>query len=270
VAASNFACIGLRVETDADYRWLLREVIGETKSVSGTNGSRLYNWQDPSGARLTFAIKNASIMNLIPSFAGNTSVAIGAVLPLGDGMFLADIVDDDGQILTRATLDVVDRQLFEDSARTDKPVGRTSLVALGVDVVIFDDAETFLTSPASLLERVVVDRGSPARWSHESFLSYGSFASDNREPSAMLNGTVLSAELRTVALTEETFVAATVRTSGFEVDVCFPQSPNTPLPVPGNILGGTVYLVAAGSAGRGGKRRAGLAPWLNRVLETLK
>ena len=44
--------------------------------------------------------------------------------------------------------------------------------------------------------------------------------------------------------TGQPFITASVRTTGFEADLCLADSEHPDLPVPGNIISGTVYLSA--------------------------
>ncbi|SDT63392.1 hypothetical protein [Actinoplanes derwentensis] len=68
----------------------------------------------------------------------------------------------------------------------------------------------------------------------------GTFDQVDGDPIALLNGAVLIAERRTVAAPGGEFSVARVRIAGFEADVCLPG--DLPTPVPGKVIGGTVYL----------------------------
>ncbi len=70
---------------------------------------------------------------------------------------------------------------------------------------------------------------------------------DPRQASAhaRLSGTVLAAERAVCALTGQPFTIASVRTAGFEADLCLAGSEHPDLPVPGSIISGTVFLSAA-------------------------
>ena len=89
----------------------------------------------------------------------------------------------------------------------------------------------------------------PPRLAAESFISYGMFADPaEARPDARLSGTVLHAGRRVCALTRQPFTVATVRTAGFEADVCLAGSEHPDLPAPGSIISGTVVLSAANDA----------------------
>ena len=62
---------------------------------------------------------------------------------------------------------------------------------------------------------------------------------------AWLAGTVLEASRRLVERTGQRFVAARVRTVGFEADVCLPEPDHVEVPTRGQVLAGTVYLVGS-------------------------
>jgi hypothetical protein len=62
---------------------------------------------------------------------------------------------------------------------------------------------------------------------------------------ARLNGLVLAAAVRTVTATGQRFVAARVRCTGFEADVCLPADEQTMAPAPGSVVAGTMVLVAS-------------------------
>jgi len=75
------------------------------------------------------------------------------------------------------------------------------------------------------------------------FVSYGVFGEDeDAEAYALLNGTVLSSQLRRNELTGQPFLVARVSNLCGEVDVCVPWNAQ-PVPVAGSIVGGTVFLV---------------------------
>jgi hypothetical protein len=253
--ASNLACIGIRIEDTSDLQWLITEVMKATRPTEKAEGRLEYQWQDRSGSRLSFAVQNGDFDDFIPSFAGKTSLDLGTVVEVSNGIFVVDVVDSSGETLTRVAVDPVDVSAFRARAESGLPAGAARLTAFGVQVAIHENAEAFLSSDASLLvPRRSIEDEVPARFAAESFFSFGSFDVDESDATAALNGTVISAERRTVALTGESFIAARVRASVFEVDLCFPSDPHVPVPTPGNIIGGMVYLVATLRDDRGFER----------------
>lgn len=86
---------------------------------------------------------------------------------------------------------------------------------------------------------------SPPRLASESFISYGVFGDPGQARAhARLSGTVLNAWRSICTLTGQLFTIAAVRTVGFEADLCLAGSEHPSVPAPGNIISGTVFLVA--------------------------
>ena len=76
-------------------------------------------------------------------------------------------------------------------------------------------------------------------------MSYGVFGDPSKSTArARLSGVVLSARQLVCELTGQGFSVATVRTVGFEADVCLATTEHTVAPSPGNIVSGTVFLTA--------------------------
>ncbi len=85
----------------------------------------------------------------------------------------------------------------------------------------------------------------PLRFGVESFISYGLFDSTEPTAHAWLAGTVQRSERRRVELTEQSFVVARVRSTGFEADICLADTGEDPLPGPGEVIAGTVFIVGS-------------------------
>jgi hypothetical protein len=165
---------------------------------------------------------------------------------------MADVVDEDGELLTRLAAEFEQRRFLP-----AEPVeGHASLVALGVDVTVHASADAFAASDASLVgdspageaPAHFVENGWPwpPRMAAESFISYGAFGTgDAANAYARLNGVVLTADIRTVALTGQRFMAARVRSTGFEAAVCLPADERTVAPATGAVIAGTVFLVGS-------------------------
>jgi hypothetical protein len=243
--ASNLACIGIRVDEVSDLHWLIGEIMNVAKPIQRPDGRLEYRWQDPSGSRLSFALQNGEISEFMPSFAGGTSLDLGRVIEETDGIFVVDILDSRGEIATRAGVDVHDLSAFRAWAESGSAAGVAQLTAFGVHLSIHENGEYFLASEESLLSpESSIEDGVVSRWAVESFMSFGGFGNDEPTATAHLSGTVISADRRIMELTGESFVAARVRTSSFEVDLCFPSLPDVSVPIPGNVVTGIVYLVA--------------------------
>ena len=79
----------------------------------------------------------------------------------------------------------------------------------------------------------------------ESFISYGIFGDPGQSTAhARLSGLVLTASHCTCTLTWQGFSVATVRSAGFEADLCLSDAEHPVTPEPDNIVSGTVFLAA--------------------------
>ncbi|MEU8655103.1 hypothetical protein [Actinoplanes philippinensis] len=250
--SSNFDCLGLGSLDRDGLNALLQRILPAAELIGESGGIAVRRWTDPSGVRLVFGLRDGRLLELLPSFAGAPGANLTEVRRVSDEMIVADVVDDDGEQVTM--LAAASEQLRLLPAGGVTAAGRASIVALGVGVTVHAGEEAFAASDASLLSggdggdseppAHFVENGWswPPRMGAESFISYGTFDQENGDPVAQLNGVVLAAGRRTVEATGGEFSVARVRTAGFEADVCLPG--DVPTPVPGNVLGGVVYLIA--------------------------
>jgi hypothetical protein len=249
--ASNFDCLGLGSLDPAGLNTLLQRIVPAAEVIGTADDIVVRRWTDPSGVRLALVLREGQPLELLPSYAGVPGARLRGVRRVNDEMVVADVVDDDGEQTTM--LAAAAEQLSLLSPGADPVDGRAAVIALGVDVSVHADEAAFTASDASLLSSDQDDSEPPAHfvengWSWpprmgaESFISYGTFDQADGEPYARLNGVVLSAERRTVAATGGEFSVARVRTVGFQADLCLP--PELPTPEAGNVIAGTVYLVA--------------------------
>src|SRR5271166_1201019 len=174
---------------------------------------------------------------------------------LHETIAFAKVVDSDGRQLTAMAFEAEQyRQLL---AHGQQVSGPARITALGTDVTIYPDAEAFAASPASQIHPPPESASEPPPhyrergwpWppglGAESFISLGLFADIARNRSrARLSGTVLEANRRVSGLTGQPFTVAAVRTAGFTADLCLAASEHPDMPVPGNIISGTVFLSA--------------------------
>jgi len=286
--ASNLECVGLAVADHAGLARLVDQALGHAQPLGAAHGVTVLRWRDPSGASLVIAVRGREVVDLLPSFAGAPGARLANVRAANDEVALADVLDEEGQQVTMVAVELEQRRLLPGAAG---PVGGSaSVVALGVDVTVHADAEAFARSDASLLHAGGDDGGDggdgdrgggsaagdageppahvrerglpwPPRMAAESLISYGVFGpADQAEAYARLHGTVLDAQERTVAATGQRFVAARVRTAGFDLDLCHPA---WRVPQAGNIIGGTVFLVASLplATGAGPAARRSWLPW---------
>jgi len=245
---SNLECLGLAVTRD-QFAALVKTATHTGFRVGTTGDVNVIDWRDPSGARLVLGWRGRELADFIPAFSGLPGARIGNLQQLRDETYLVDVLDAAGETCTRAAVDLAEFRLIKPGAG-----GPAAITALGVDVTVHTDEAEFAASDASRLGNgpsgprpghIPAGHPWPPRMSPESFIGYGAFAADGGNdgatPHARLHGTVLHATLRTNEYTKATYAVARVRTVGMEVDLCFPG----PAPVPGNIIGGTVYLVAS-------------------------
>jgi len=248
---SNLDCIGLGVEDQAALRALITEVLPKSVSLGVAGGVDVRRWEDPSGSRIVLGVRQKEIVDLLPSFAAPTDARLGDVHPVTEEIVVGDVLDENGEMLTRLAMGLEERRFFPSNAE----IGcSASVVALGVDVTVHQDEEAFGKSPESFLDgahegeeppATYAERGLkwPPRMGAESFISQGLFGEPNAH--ARLYGTVLVSERRTVSDTGKSVVVVAVRTVGFTARICIPGDSLATDPAAGNVVGGTVYLVGS-------------------------
>jgi hypothetical protein len=251
--------VGLAVDDVDELAALIERVEPDSRSLGRAGPVDVRRWEDPSGARLVWGQREGEPVEFLPSFAALPSAHLRGISFVSDVVATADVVDDEtGEQTTAMALEFEERRFLQ--GRRSPRSGAAALTALGIEVEVFDDDESFAASTASLLseEDAVVPREPPAhvvagglpwpiRVSSESFFSYGVFAQDDAKASAhaRLAGTVVQAATRTVTVTGQRFVAARVASVGFGATVCFPADQVTTTPRAGNIIHGTVFLVGS-------------------------
>src|SRR5437660_1921742 len=259
--SSVSACVGLAVGDWDDVAALVQAVapLGEVLGEAG--GLKVVRWQDPSGTRLVMETIGDDDPDLVPSFAARTRVRLRGVQMLNDGVAMATVVDDEGQALTSVAVLIEQRRLIP----WDQPIdGVASIVALGTAVSIHESPGDFGESDASLFlgpkdaeqwrlhpdeppaEYLKEGLTWPRRMAGESFGSYAVFLKpDQAGASALLSGTILAAERRTVIKTGQEILVVEVRTAGFDVTVCLEGAAHKEIPPVGGILSGSVLMVAS-------------------------
>lgn len=250
---SNLGCVGLAVPDRARLRALVSLIMARVEPTPGPDGIVLYRWQDVSGARASLTARDGVALELLPSFAGRKSARLGTARPVAEDIYVAEIVDVNGDIVTEAHVEPEDRNAFAAMAEAGQPIGNVCLTAMGVGVAVHEDAEAFALAQESTSgpAETIADTSEPTKplqMAAESFVSYSAFSAEAPDAYAMLNGTVLTVRVVTADVTQQRFVAAEVRCIGFDVTVCFPLPKGSKRPRPGNIIGGTVYLIASSAA----------------------
>jgi hypothetical protein len=253
--ASNLECVGLAASDNKQLEGLVQSALADAQLMGTAGDVSVYGWQDPSGVRMMIATRERQLVDFLPSYAGVPGARLAGVHAVNDEVAIADVVDESGDTMTMLAVELEQRCFLPLGAAPMD--GAACVVAFGVDVSVHTDEDAFAASDASLLSpgtdpgeppEHVVEQGLswPTRMAGESFMSYGVFGPpEQAQAYARLHGTVLHAERRTVAATGQLFIVARVRTVGFEADLCLPATAVGPIPQPGNIIGGEVFLVAS-------------------------
>jgi len=249
---STMGCLGLGADTSEDFELLLTRVLPVATPMGVGDGYEHLRWTDPSGARLTILVREGEVEYALPSYAGRPGARLGDLASVALEMATADVLDAQGETATRLACEVEQMHFLP-----DHPVsGPAALTAFGLDVGFYADEQEFAESDDSLLDPDKKDEPRPdhlpegfawpTRMAAESFVSYGLFGDPaESEPHALLCGTVLSTSTHTVDPTRQTFHVARVRSVEMEVDLCLSAVDHLDPPAVGNVVSGTVYLVAS-------------------------
>jgi hypothetical protein len=173
------------------------------------------------------------------------------VFTLREETVAADVVDDEGEVTTRMACELLQWRRLPSGG----VAGPASVTAFGLDVGVYADPDAYLASPASLLTPERADEPPPddlgegiawpPRMDAQSFLSYGIFGEPaEAQPHARLAGVVTAATTHRVALTGQDFHAVRLLSLGLSFDLCLAATDHD-LPGPGQVVAGTVLLVAS-------------------------
>jgi hypothetical protein len=253
---SALACVGLLVRDEAELGWLVTSAHRAVRETGIFDGVHVGRWQDDSGAALILGWCSGELIDFVPAYAATSGGLLCDCRLINESVAAAAVVDADGQQLTAMAFEA--EQYRQLRALGHRVSGPARITALGVDVTIYPDADAFAVSPGSQLDPSAGPAGEPPpqyrenSWSWpprlgaESFISYGVFDDPAQvRPRGRLSGTVLHAGPRVCALTGQRFTVATVRTAGFETDLCLAGGEHPDVPAPGSIISGTVILSAA-------------------------
>jgi hypothetical protein len=249
---SNLDCVGLGVADGDALSTLVQQVWPAMEEKGMAGGATSLRWTDPSGARLSVGVTaEGELADLVPSYAGVPGVRLsGLTLADDHGTATADVVDAEGELCTRLACDLEQWRALVGAA--ESAAGLATVTALGLDVTVHADEAAFAASDASVMGDPAaprpddLDPGSPwpLRQAAESFLPYGLFG-DTAHPHAGVAGRVARSETRVVEQTGQTFHAVRLSSLGMELDLCLAATDHPTPPTPGNIVHGTVYLVAS-------------------------
>lgn len=241
--SSTLACVGLDVASAEDLGPLLDATVSRGSRVAVVDGRELWRWQDDSGARLALTLRGSDVVHFVPSFAGVAGTRLSAVRRLDSGLADVDVVDDDGEMTTRLAVEL-EEQEFLHGEMAD--VGPSSVVALGVDMAVYQDADAYDNADASLLGGSEGDESTETedrpRFAAESVISYALFAGGGDMAAAHLAGTVVAASGVRHTHTGQSFTVARVRLLCMELDVCLAGDRAV---AAGNTIAGTAVLVGS-------------------------
>ena len=260
--SSISACVGLAVADWVEVAELVRAVAPQGAVLGQAERVKVVRWQDSSGVRLVIETGGDDDPTLVPSFAATTRVRLRDVRMLNGDVAMATVVDERGQPLASMGVLIEQRRLLPQKMVLD---GMGSIVAIGTEVSIHRSAQDFGRSDASLFLgpedaehwRIHPDKPPaeyieqgwkwPRRKTAESFGSLATFAEPaDAHAFAILSGTILTAERRTVVQTGQQILVAEIRTAGgFEVTVCLEGAAHPGLPPVGGVISGTALMVAS-------------------------
>ena len=231
--ASSLECLGLSGPVD-DQLAALQSVVAllphDLPVVARDDDLAVVRYDDPSGVRITLTqTPDLQVVDLLPSLAGRPGAHLHEVTASTAEPVLADVHDDDGELLTRLAVDLVQSRFLPEGGST----GPAAVTALAHDVTVHDDVPAYVAS---------IGDGLP--WGAESFVPVGMFGDGPPTPFAQLSGVVLDASTRRVALTGRQIHVARVRSVGFEAEVLLDPAEHPHLPPVGGVVTGIVYLIA--------------------------
>jgi hypothetical protein len=251
--SSALACVGLAVSDEAELDRMLKRVYPNVREVGFFDGVHVGRWQDDSGAALILGLHALELVDFSPVYSGTSGGLFADCRLLHESIAYAKVVDSYGHQLTAMAFEA--EQYRQLRALGQQVSGAARITALGTDVSIYPDEDAYADSPASQIRPSPEtapeppphhDGPWPTRLAAEFFISYGLFADIARNRSrARMSGTVLRAASHVCALTGQPFIAAEVRTAGFTADLCLAAGDHADMPVPGNVISGTVVLSAS-------------------------
>lgn len=235
---STLSCIGIAYDTVAEVTDLIDRIAPSAQVVGQVGRDLIQAWEDPSGARLIFSSRDGEQIDLLPSFAGKTQWNLRDCAMWNALVAHADIYDDGGEQLSACTFAPEQHRWL----RYLQPLPRAvaTVTVLGLDVEVFQDAEVFGQSRASLLQ--VDGPADGPRLGASSFLSYGVWGEPSEADAfARLAVRIAEAESRRNQATGHDFTLARGQVLDVDVELCLPST--LPVPEPGEVVAGVGYLV---------------------------
>src|SRR5262249_16706855 len=141
--------VGLAVASHDALDELIARVLPLSTRLGERDGLEVRRWQDESGARLTFCLRAGSVVDFLPSVAATPGAILGPITVLNDDVSSALILDDKGEQMTTAAIEIEERGLLDEPMLAP---GSASIVALGNAVTVHEDEVAFANSRDSLLD----------------------------------------------------------------------------------------------------------------------
>ena len=254
--ASALACVGLAVSDEDEVQWLVTSAHRAIRETGIFGGVRVGRWQDDSGAALILGWQSGELLDFAPAYTAASGGLLADCRLINESVAFAKVVDADGHQLTAMTFEA--EQYRHLLALGHQVSGSARITALGVDVIVYPDADVFAASPGSQLDpsRRIRHRTSAALQRERLALA----APAGRRVLHLLRrvrrpGPGRAAcppvrhrpERRPPCLRAHR--AALHRRRGphrrIRGDLCLAGSDHPEVPVPGNIISGTVVLSAA-------------------------
>jgi hypothetical protein len=211
---NRLAAIGLEAGDPAGVEVLVEGLMPSSRETIYRGGGSVFEWRDPSGAGLlvtTLTVDNI-VKCVTPTFTAGSLVT---AVPTGFGAdddcrfcepLLADVLDDDGRLLTRLAVHL------EDSAVTRRqvPLGRPITMAIAAFV---DEARCWPDEGAYERDQ----RQSRTPFASRSLVPVGLFG-DRPRPHAIVTGIVSRTDVRDNETTSRPFRWLRVDTLGMSLE----------------------------------------------------
>jgi hypothetical protein len=232
---SHFSCIGYGAESEDAFEELVAELVEQAREVPFGARSHHALVSDESGARLAMHFEGSTIACITPWFEAGARFKVRTGAPLDDehcvhcGGTDCDFLDDKGEVVTRATVQLVWALPWFPWLRSERTF-TLQLAAFAHKVTAFADEAGFAAGQPGEL-----------KLASNAFLPYGMFdqgKSVTRRASALFAGRIVDASTRTNVRTGRTFHHLRIDTLPGVLDVVADAVEGEPRP-------GTLALVEA-------------------------
>lgn len=242
-----FDCIGLPLDDWAAVTSFVHELADDLQGYLTPDGWFNAMWRDESGAKLVVNLDADGRVEAIPGFAGGPSALVTGLSAIDDtDLAVADVMDDDGQQVTRLCA-VLDQRRLLPLVGGDQTF-EAVITGLALSVQSYADEAAFAASPDADLGPLSRPRTLPngtvlerAQLGPQSFIPGGMFE-EPVSPMAMVVGQVDRSWTKTVAKTGASFHVAHITTVGaLGLYLCWPAE-LAPLAQAGQTVFAQAYL----------------------------